>query len=98
MMEQKAYRGRNLEWNSSCGEAVLADAERAKQEGTQGKWQLESPFNEVLEQVKKSSDLSCNACLMRRAYYAGKPGDWEGYKVASRDQGEMSEWAFNSAK
>ena len=73
--------------------AVLADAETEKQEGIQGKWQMESPFREVLEQIKKSSDVSCNAYLVRRAHYAGKSGDWEGCQKAHRDKGESSEWA-----
>ena len=30
-------------------EAVLADAEKEKQESIQGKWQMESPFKEVLD-------------------------------------------------
>ena len=52
--------------------AVLADTQKEKQEGIQGKWHLEPPFKEVLEQIKKSSDMSSNAYLMRRALNAGK--------------------------
>ena len=63
-------------------EKVLADAEKQKQEGIQGNWQMESPFKEELELVKRSSDLSCNAYLMRRAYHAGKSGNWEGHEEA----------------
>ena len=32
--------------------------------------------------------------MMRRAYFAGKAGSWEGFKEAFRDIGEISEWAF----
>ena len=39
--------------------AVSADAAKEKQEGTQGQWQLESAFKEVLEQIQKHSDMSC---------------------------------------
>ena len=35
---------------------------------------------------------------MRRAYYAGKLGDWEGFKEAHRDKREISECAFNKIK
>ena len=34
-------------------EKFMKDAEREKQEGTQGQWQRESPAKEYLEQVKK---------------------------------------------
>ena len=45
---------RYLEWNSFMhAKAVLADAEKKKQEGIQGKWQFQSLFKEVLEQTKK---------------------------------------------
>ena len=45
----------------------------------------------VLEQIKKSSDMSCDAYLMRRAYYAGKSGDCDGYKVAHWCKREIGE-------
>ena len=41
--------------NSACARRILADAAQEKQEGTQGQWQKESTFKEVLEQVKKRS-------------------------------------------
>ena len=53
---------------------------------------------EVLEQIQKQSDMSCNASLMRRTYYAVKAGSWEGSKEALRDKGEISEWAFAGVK
>ena len=103
MMEQKAYRGKlwkvfgmeqfmhgmweHFTVKRAWAKAVLADAEKEKQQGIQVKWQLDTPFKEVLEQIKKSSDMSCNAYLMRRACCAGKSGDWEGYKEAHRDRG-----------
>ena len=70
--------GRFLGWNN-----LRAGAEKEKQEATQGQWQMESPFKEVLEQIKKHSDLSCNAYMMRRAYYVKKAGS---FKEAFRDR------------
>ena len=79
MMEQKAFRGKfwkvfgmeqfmrgmweHVTVKRASAKAVLADAEKEKQEGIQGKWQLETPFNEVLAHTrkKKNSDMSCNA-------------------------------------
>ena len=73
---------------------MLVDAAKEKQEGTQDQWQLESPFKEVLEQIK----MSCNAFMMRRAYWAGRAGNWEGFKEEFRDKCEISEWAFARVK
>ena len=67
---------------ATWAKAVLADAEKQKQEGIQGKWQFESPFKEVLEQIKKSIDMSCNAHLMRRAYSTENQVTGEATKVA----------------
>ena len=39
--------------------------------------------------------MSCNAYLMRRAYYAGNFGNWEGFEEAHH---EISEWAFVKVK
>ena len=40
-----------------CGNAFAAEEE--KQAGIQGKWQLESPAKEYLEQVKRRDDTYC---------------------------------------
>ena len=45
----------------------------------QGRWQHESPFKEVLEQVKRSADTDCGPHTMRRAYSAVKLGNWESF-------------------
>ena len=37
---------------------ILADAANEKQKGMQGQWQLESPFKEVLEEVKNKCGYS----------------------------------------
>ena len=47
--------------------SVLADAESVRHDGTDGRWQHETPYKEELEQVRHSS---------RRAYHVGKSGDW----------------------
>ena len=89
-MEQKAFLGKLWKFFGMeqylCGmrehfttkrtwaKAVLADAEKQKQEGIHGKWQMESPSREVVEQVMENSDLICNA------YYAAKSGIWKGDK------------------
>ena len=57
-----------------------ADAAREKQEGKQGQWQQESPFKEVLEQVKRSADADCAPQTMRSAHLAMKHGNWEDFK------------------
>ena len=59
---------------------ILADNAQDKQEGKQGQWQCESPFKEVLEQVKRSADTGCGPQTMRRAYSALKLGNWENSK------------------
>ena len=60
--------------------------------------ELESPVKEVLEQVKKHTDMGCNGYMMRRAYYAERSGNWEGFKEKFRKTGEISEWAFAGVK
>ena len=85
-MEQKAFRGKlwkasgmeqfvrrmweHFTIKRTWAKAVLADAEKERQVGIQGNWQMESPFKEVMEQVKRSSDVSRNANLMRLTYCA----------------------------
>ena len=51
---------------------IPADAAGEKQEGKQGQWQQESPFKEVLEQIKRSADTDCGLQTMRRVYSAMK--------------------------
>ena len=65
-----------------------------KQEGTQGQWQQESPFKEVLEQVKRTTDADCNAQIMRRAQNAKKSGHWESFKEEFRKEGKLWGWTF----
>ena len=72
----------------------LADAAQEKQEGKQGQWQYESPFKEVLEQVRRSADTDCGPQTMRRAYSAMKLGSWESFKEECRKEGTLCEWTF----
>ena len=51
-----------------------------KQEGKQGQWHQESPFKEVLKQIKRSADTVCGLQRMRRAYNAKKSGTWKSFK------------------
>ena len=40
---------------------ILSDAAQEKQEGNPGQWQQESPFRDVLEQVKGNADVYCGS-------------------------------------
>ena len=74
------------------GKKVFADASQEKQEGIQGRWQQESPFKEILEQVKGNSDTDCNTQMMRRAYNAKQLGNWESFKEECRKEGKLCGW------
>ena len=73
---------------------IQADAAQEKKGGKQGQWQQESPFKEVLEQVKRSADTDCGPQTMRRAYNAMKHGNWESFKEEYRMEGHLCEWTF----
>ena len=79
---------RILHHQKSLARTVSADAAK----------ELESPVKEVLEQVKKHTDMGCNGYMMRRAYYAERSGNWEGFKEKFQKTGEISEWAFAGVK
>ena len=70
------------------------DAAQEKQAGIQGQWQQESPFKEVLKQVRRSADTDGTARMMRRAYGAMKLGNWESFKEECRKEGMLCEWTF----
>ena len=72
---------------------VVANAKKELPEGTQGDWQKESLFNEELDLVKCSTDLSDDAFLQLRAYCAGRSGNREGYKEEFQKNGRPSVWA-----
>ena len=65
------------------------------QEGIQGQWQEESPFKEVLEQVKRSADTDCGAQKMRRANNAKKSGNAENFQEECRKEGKLCEWTLD---
>ena len=48
--------------------------------------------------VKCGSDSSFNGFLMRRAYHAGRSGNWEGYIEEFRKDGKLSVWASKYKK
>ena len=70
------------------GKKGIGGCRKKKHEGIQFQWPQELFFKEVLEQVKGSSDTTCDACMMRRAYNARKSGDWEGSKEELRKKGK----------
>ena len=80
--------------NTAWARKVLADANLEKQEGIQGRWQQQSPFKEVREQVKRNSDTDCNAQKMRRAYNAKKSGNWVSFKEERRKEGKLCKWTI----
>ena len=59
--------------NVECGSISLSKMAEAKkilegvaqerQEGTQGQWEQESPFREVLEQVRGNADMGCGKAV-----------------------------------
>ena len=55
-------------------------AEKEKQAGIEGQWQLESPAREYLWQVKRRDDIYCTERMMKKGFAALKSGDWEEYK------------------
>ena len=110
MAEQKAHRGRiwTMMGNEQllCGmwdyftleregaRKILADAAWEQQEGIQGQCQQESPFREVLEQVKRSADADSGPQMMRRGYFAMKNVSWGDIKEEYRKEGKSCEWTF----
>ena len=80
--------------NRAWARKVLADANLEKQEGIQGRWQQESPFKEVREQVKRNSGTDCAAQIMRRAYNAKKSGNGESFKEERSKEGKLCGWTI----
>ena len=64
-----------------------------RKNGTDGGWQQEALYKEELELVRHSNDLRFEGFLMRRAYYAGKSGDWKSYLEEFLKYGMLSIWA-----
>ena len=71
----------------------MMEAEKEKQEGTKGRWQLESPAREYLEQVKCCHDTDSNE-RMKKGFAAKENGNWEEYKDTFRREMKATEWAF----
>ena len=66
---------------------------RSRKTRKQGQWQHESPFKDVLEQVKRSAD--CGPQTMRRAYSEMTLGGWESLQEECRKEGKLCEWIFD---
>ena len=49
---------------------IRDDAAREKQEGTNGQWQRESQFKEILEHARRNEDMECSSEIMCRSYDA----------------------------
>ena len=64
---------------------ILENASRERHEGIQGQWQQESPFREVLEQVRGNVDLGCGAQMVRTGSIAMRDGSWEEFKEGCRN-------------
>ena len=48
----------------------MKEAEKEKQEGTKGQWQLESPAREYLEKVNCGHDTDWNESKMKKGFTA----------------------------
>ena len=95
MVEQKLFGGRvwrafgmeqfarkmweRLTLKKAWVRSVVAEADKERQNGTDGDGQHEPPYKEELELVRRSSEFCFEGILMRRACEAGKPGDWKNY-------------------
>ena len=71
---------------------------RERQEGKQGQWQQESPFKEILEQVRRNEDMGCSSEVKRKGYIAMRDSRWEEFKEACRVKGKSSEWALGTIR
>ena len=83
----------HLTIKNAWARSVLLDAEKERQEGRDGHWQQESPYNEEPNLVKHSRDLRFEGLSMRRAYYAGRSGVWESYLEEFQKDDRLSVWA-----
>ena len=72
----------------------LEDAPRERQEGIQGQWQHESPFREVLEQVRGNVEMGCSAQIRRKSYIAIRDDSWEEFRKGCRETEKSSEWTL----
>ena len=73
---------------------ILEDAARERQEGIQGQRQQDSPFREILEQVRGNADMGCGPQMMRKGCIALRDGSWEEFKEGCREKENSSEWTL----
>ena len=57
------------------------EAEEERQAGMQGRWQLESPAREYVEQLKCCNDIDCTHRLMKKGFFHLTSGESEEYRV-----------------
>ena len=79
--------------NKAWTRSGLAEADKERQNGTDGDGQQEPPWKEELELARRSSDFCFEGILMRRACEAGKPGDWKNYLEVFFKDDRLSMWA-----
>ena len=79
--------------NKAWTRSGLAEADKERQNGTDGDWQQENPYKEELELVRRSSEFCFEGILMRRACEAVKPGDWKNYLEVFFKDDRLSMWA-----
>ena len=70
----------------------LEDTKKERHEGLQGKWQQESPAEEVLEQVRRSADKDSTPGMTKFGCYALKDGDWKNTKEDSALRRTRRNW------
>ena len=71
----------------------LRDAEREKQEGTQGQWQQESPGNEFLEQVKSGAETDCTTKMMETGRNTKASSRLKYVRRNGRNRSRPSKWS-----
>ena len=109
MVEPKTFRGelwaafgmerhvRNM-WErftlkKTWARSGLADADKERQNGTDGGWQQETTCKKRPEFVRHSSDLRFEGILMRRADHAVKSGKWQNCVEEFLKGDRLSVWA-----
>ena len=86
-------------WDGTVYARNVGAVHRKKEHGPKQFWQMPRKRSRKADNVSGDSPFKEELdYLMRRAYHAGKSGDWEGYKVAHLDKGEISDWACSKVK
>ena len=112
LVEQKAIRGKlwaacgieqlvrrvreRFAIKKAVARSVSADAENARQLGTDGRWQHEMPYKQELELLRHSTDLCFGDWQMRQAHITVMSVDWTNYLEVFSGNDKLS--ALTSAK